>query len=85
MDPANLLRRVVRKSWEAIKTGGPSVRVCLVPYCDLFPKPNNQLYISLLAQDAIKRAGIDMTKPFVLEYDRQRAYYRFVQHEDDCK
>ncbi len=69
----------------AVDAAGPAVRECLVPVCDLFPRPNHQIYVSLLAQDAIERAGIDLTKPFVVACDKQTGCYRFIQHEDDCK
>lgn len=64
---------------------GPSVKECRVLSYDMFPRPNKQLYISLLAQDAIRRAGIDLSKPFVVASDKQAGCYRFIQHEDDCK
>ena len=70
---------------KAVEVHQPAARVCLVPFCDLFPKPCGQLYVSLLAQDAVKRAGIDMAKPFVLDYDRKRGYWRFTQLEADCR
>lgn len=70
---------------KAIKVHRPAALVCLVPFCDLFPKPCGQLYVSLLAQDAVKRAGIDMAKPFVLDYDRRQGYWRFTQLEADCR
>lgn len=58
---------------------------CYVPYCDIFHRPGGKLYVSLLAKDAVSRAGIDLSKPFTMSYDKQRACFKFAQHEDDCR
>lgn len=54
-------------------------RECYVPRCDLFSRPNNQVEISLLAKDALARAGINTMEPFTLVGSPDSPYWLFVQ------
>lgn len=61
----------------------PRIVKCTIGMHDLFPRREGQWELSLLAQDTLKQAGIDRSKPCGYEFDAKKGTVTFTQLKDD--